>query len=394
MDALCGSGELGSKFWDSNLSVYTDNPDLTPCFQNSLLAWIPCIYLWVTLPCYLLYLRCHHRGYITLSRLSKLKTALGVLLWCVSWADLFYSFHGLVHGWALAPIFFVTPLVVGVTMLLATLLIQYERLQGVQSSGVLIIFWFLCVVCAIIPFRSKILSAVAKGRILDPFRFTTFYIYFALVLCALILSCFKEKPPFFSPRNVDPNPCPEANAGFLSCLSFWWFTKMAILGYRRPLEKQDLWSLNKEDHSEIVVKKLLDAWKKQQKRAARLKAKAASGKTVSGEDEELLGDQPRPQELSFLQALLAAFGPSFLISMCFLLLQDLLSFVNPQLLSMLIRFISNPAAPVWWGFLLAGMMFMCSTMQTLILHQYYHRIFVTGLRLRTQPGKPSPPSRI
>ena len=42
--------------------------------------------------------------------------ALGVLLWCVSWADLFYSFHGLLHGWAPAPIFFVTPLVVGVTM--------------------------------------------------------------------------------------------------------------------------------------------------------------------------------------------------------------------------------------------------------------------------------------
>lgn len=48
--------------------------------------------------------------------------------------------------------------------LLATLLIQYERLQGVQSSGVLIIFWFLCVLCAIIPFRSKILSAVEKVR--------------------------------------------------------------------------------------------------------------------------------------------------------------------------------------------------------------------------------------
>ncbi|XP_036078629.1 canalicular multispecific organic anion transporter 2 isoform X3 [Rousettus aegyptiacus] len=383
MDALCGSGELGSKFWDSNLSVYTDNPDLTPCFQNSLLAWVPCIYLWATLPFYLLYLWHHHRGYITLSRLSKLKTVLGVLLWCISWADLFYSFHGLIHGWAPAPIFFVTPLVVGVTMLVATLLIQYERLQGVQSSGVLIIFWFLCVVCAIIPFRSKILSAVAKGKILDPFRFATFYIYFALVLCALILSCFKEKPPFFSSRNVDPNPCPEANAGFLSFLTFWWFTKMAILGYRRPLKEQDLWSLNKEDHSEIVVKSLLDAWKKQQKRAARDKGKAAPGKTVSTEDEELLGDRPRPREPSFLRALLAVFGPSFLIGMCFLLLHDLLSFVNPQLLSMLIRFISNPTAPVWWGFLLAGMMFVCSMMQTLISHQYFHRIFTMGLRLRT-----------
>lgn len=49
-------------------------------------------------------------------------------------------------------------------MLLATLLIQYDRLRGVQSSGVLIIFWFLCVVCAIIPFRSRILLAMAKVR--------------------------------------------------------------------------------------------------------------------------------------------------------------------------------------------------------------------------------------
>lgn len=48
--------------------------------------------------------------------------------------------------------------------LLATLLIQYERLHGVQSSGVLIVFWFLCVVCAIIPFRSRILSAIAEVR--------------------------------------------------------------------------------------------------------------------------------------------------------------------------------------------------------------------------------------
>lgn len=43
-----------------------------------------------------------------------------------------------------------------------------------------------------------------QGKILDPFRFTTFYIYFALVLFALVLSCFREKPPFFSPKNVDP----------------------------------------------------------------------------------------------------------------------------------------------------------------------------------------------
>ncbi|XP_049715652.1 ATP-binding cassette sub-family C member 3 isoform X2 [Elephas maximus indicus] len=337
MDALCGSGELGSKFWDSNLSLHTDNPDLTPCFQNSLLAWSPCIYLWAALPCYLLYLRHHHRGYIILSHLSRLKTALGVLLWCVSWADLFYSFHDLVHGWAPAPIFFVTPLVVGITM----------------------------------------------GRVSDPFRFTTFYIYFALVLSALILSCFREKPPFFSPKNVDPNPCPEASAGFLSRLSFWWFTNMAILGYRRPLEEKDLWSLNEEDTSQMVVQRLLEAWKKQQRQAARHKTEVAFGKKVSGEDDVLLGGQARPQEPSFLKAMVVTFGPTLLISSCFNLIQDLLSFVNPQLLSILIKFISNPSAPTWWGFMVAGLMFVCSVMQTVILNQYYYYIFVMGLRLRT-----------
>ncbi|XP_014689382.3 ATP-binding cassette sub-family C member 3 isoform X1 [Equus asinus] len=385
MDALCGSGELSSKFWDSNLSMHTDNPDLTPCFQNSLLAWAPCIYLWATLPCYLFYLRHHGQGYIILSHLSKLKTALGVLLWCVSWTDLFYSFHGLIHGRAPAPVFFVTPLVVGVTMLLATLLIQYERLRGVQSSGVLIIFWFLCMVCGIIPFRSKILSVLAKGEVEDPFRFTTFYVHFALVLFALVLSCFREKPPLFSPKDADPNPCPEASAGFISRLTFWWFTKMAIRGYRRPLQDRDLWSLNKEDRSQMVVERLFKAWKKQQKRAAgtRHQPEAASGKRVSGEDEVLLGARPRSPEPSFLKTLIATFAPSLLISICFKLIQDLLAFVNPQLLSVLIRFISNPTAPTWWGFLVAGLMFVCSIMQTLILHQYFQCIFVMALRIRT-----------
>lgn len=46
--------------------------------------------------------------------------------------------------------------------LLATLLIQYERLRGIQSSGVLIIFWFLSVLCAVGPLRSKIMTTAAQ----------------------------------------------------------------------------------------------------------------------------------------------------------------------------------------------------------------------------------------
>ncbi|XP_029456115.1 canalicular multispecific organic anion transporter 2 isoform X2 [Rhinatrema bivittatum] len=392
MDAFCGSGQLGSRFWDANVTIHTDNPDLTPCFQNTLLAWIPCIYLWAVLPFYLIYLKYNRKGYIVLSRLNRVKTVLGILLWCVCWSDLFYSFHGLVQNKAPPPVYFVTPLVLGITMILATLLIQYERLRGVQSSGVLIIFWLLSVLCAVVPFRSKILTALTEGHIKDIFRFTTFYIYFALLLIELIVSCFAESPPFFSPTSSESNPCPESTAGFLSRLTFWWFTRMAVLGYKRPLEDKDLWSLNEDDTAKVVINNLLKEWEKEkstykrQEDVAFIKRSHSNQNHITEDPEEmevLIANKRKQKEPSFLKALLNTFGPYFLISSAFKLLQDLLSFINPQLLSLLIGFIKNKDAPTWWGYLIAVFMFLCSLLQTLVLHQHFHYVFVTGMRLRT-----------
>uniref|UniRef100_A0A8C0EXC5 Canalicular multispecific organic anion transporter 2 n=1 Tax=Bubo bubo TaxID=30461 RepID=A0A8C0EXC5_BUBBB len=384
---------ISSFFQDSNLSIHTDNPDLTPCFQNTILAWIPSIYLWSALPFYLLYLKHNKRGYIVLSMLSRFKTLFGVLLWCVSWADLFYSFHELLQNRTPPPVYFVTPLIVGITVLIATLLIQYERLRGVQSSGVLIIFWFLSVLCAVGPFRSKIMTTTAQGHVNERFRFTTFYIYFALIIIELILSCFKEKPPFFSPVSTDPNPCPELTSGFLSRLTFWWFTSMAVLGYKRPLEDKDLWSLNEDDTSKIIVQQLSKEWDKEKAECKQVslrkdvtymkKSNHVLNHVGDGpeEAEVLIRDKKHNRKPSFLKALLRTFGPYFLIGSFFKLIQDLLSFVNPQLV--LIGFIKNKDAPAWWGFLIAALMFICAVLQTLMLHQHFQYCFVTGMRLRT-----------
>ncbi|XP_010213934.1 PREDICTED: canalicular multispecific organic anion transporter 2 isoform X3 [Tinamus guttatus] len=276
-------------------------------------------------------------------------------------------------------------------MLLATLLIQYERLKGVQSSGVLIIFWFVSLLCAVGPLRSKIMTT-AQGQVNDRFRFTTFYIYFALVIIELILSCFKEKPPFFSPVNTDPNPCPELTSGFLSRLTFWWFTSMAIVGYKRPLEAKDLWSLNEDDTARKIVEHLSKEWDREKaewkqkedvtymKKSNQMLNHVADGPE---EAEVLIRTKKHSRKASFLKALLRTFGPYFLIGSFFKLIQDLLSFVNPQLLSALINFIKNKDAPTWWGFLIAALMFTCTVLQTLILHQHFQYCFVSGMRLRT-----------
>uniref|UniRef100_A0A8C2BI98 ATP-binding cassette, sub-family C (CFTR/MRP), member 3 n=1 Tax=Cyprinus carpio TaxID=7962 RepID=A0A8C2BI98_CYPCA len=361
---------------DSNFTKHTNLPDLPACFQLSVLPWAPCIFLWLTSPFYILYLKMNNRGYIMMSILNRIKTVLGLILWIVCWTDLFSSFHEMSQNQFKPPVYFVTPLVLGMTMLLATFLIQYERLKGVQSSGVLFIFWTISVLFAIVPFRSKIMNASQAEN--DKLRFTTFYIYFGLTLLQLILSCFNEKPPHFSSVVTDPNVCPETTAGFISKMTFWWFTSMAIKGYKSPLENKDLWSLNKQDSSELVVPNLLNEWEMEKSK------NDTSTEVVSPEEEEvLLSKRKEGRQPSFLRALLRAFGPYFLIGSAFKLLQDLITFVNPQLLRMLINFTKQSQAPLWWGYSLAFLMFGASLLQTLILHQHFQYCFVTGMRLRT-----------
>ncbi|XP_045924011.1 ATP-binding cassette sub-family C member 3 isoform X6 [Micropterus dolomieu] len=405
MKRLCGP-EL--PFWVANQTLHTDQPDLPECFQLSVLSWLPCIYLWAACPIYLFYLKRNNRGYIMMSIMNRFKTVFGLLLWIVCWTDLFYTFHELRQGHSQPPIYFITPLVLGMTMLLATFLIQFERLRGVQSSGVLFIFWFLSVLCAIVPFRSKILQASSQNEVTDKLRFTTFYFYFSMVVCELILCCFNEKPPLFSSVVTDPNPCPETTAGFLSTMTFWWFTSMAIKGYKMPLEDKDLWSLNQRDSSKVMVPKLLNEWEKEQ---AKAKAKSeqnlsrqavyskpapsttnhvggggggGGGESSPEEVEVLLSkEKAASQQPSFLRALIRAFGPYFLIGSAFKLLQDVITFVNPQLLRLLISFTKEKDVPDWWGYSLAFLMFFTAFMQTLVLHHHFQYCFVTGMNVRT-----------
>uniref|UniRef100_A0A7N6B084 ATP-binding cassette, sub-family C (CFTR/MRP), member 3 n=1 Tax=Anabas testudineus TaxID=64144 RepID=A0A7N6B084_ANATE len=364
----------------ANETLHTDRPDLPECFQLSVLSWLPCIYLWAVCPIYLFYLKRNNRGYIMMSIKNRFKTVFGLLLWIVCWIDLFYTFHELRHGHSQPPIYFVTPLVLGMTMLLATFLIQFERLRGVQSSGVLFIFWFLSVLCAIVPFRSKIL----QSEVTDKLRFTTFYFYFTLVVCELILCCFNEKPPLFSNVVTDPNPCPETTAGFLSRMTFWWFTSMAIKGYKMPLEAKDLWSLNQRDSSKAMVPTLLKEWEKEQAKQNQA-SQAVYSKPHSPEEVEVLlsNQKAASRQPSFLRALIKAFGPYFLIGSGFKLLQDLITFVNPQLLRMLISFTKQKGVPDWWGYTLAFLMFFTAFLQTLILHHHFQYCFVTGMNVRT-----------
>lgn len=100
-----------------------------------------------------------------------------------------------------------------------------------------------------------------------------------------------------------------------------------------------------------------------------------------------------------------AFGPAFLFGVIFNLAQDVLKFASPQLLSLIIDFVQtsttkvvnkttnrtdsneyvpNPdEEPMWRGIFYAILLFVVASMRTLLNSQYFQRVHLVGLRIRT-----------
>uniref|UniRef100_G1TVN1 Multidrug resistance-associated protein 1 n=1 Tax=Oryctolagus cuniculus TaxID=9986 RepID=G1TVN1_RABIT len=317
--------------------------------------WVPCFYLWACFPFYFLHLSQHDRGYIQMTHLNKAKTALGFLLWIICWGDLFYSFWERSQGTLLAPVLLVSPTLLGITMLLATFLIQLERRKGVQSSGILLTFWLIALLCALAILRSKTMTALKE------------------------------------------NPCPESGASFLSRITFWWITGLMVRGYRQPLTSNDLWSLNKEDTSEQVVPVLVKNWEKECAKSRRqpvkimyssskepTKPKGSSKTDVNEEAEALIVKSPQKERKpSLFKVLYKTFGPYFLMSFFFKAVHDLMMFAGPEILKLLINFVNDKTAPDWQGYFYTALLFVSACLQTLVLHQYFHICFVSGMRIKT-----------
>uniref|UniRef100_A0AAY4BSE5 Multidrug resistance-associated protein 1 n=1 Tax=Denticeps clupeoides TaxID=299321 RepID=A0AAY4BSE5_9TELE len=259
-------------------------------------------------------------------------------------------------------------------------------------------FWLIAFLCATVSFRSRILQTINEPTGIDVFRSTTFYIYFALLLLSLLLSCLSDQPPLFSHAVKETNPCPESGASFLSKITFWWITKLLVQGFKRPLEEKDLWCLNSEDQSQKVVPQLVRCWNHECSKVKRTSEKTVYSPKRSAV-ERSRGEKDRPpmeeseillvkssqntSEPSLFLALCRTFGPYFLVSSLYKIVHDILMFVGPEILRLLIRFVNDGSAPYWQGYFYTSLLFVCTCVQTLILQRYFHVCFVTGMRLRT-----------
>ncbi|NXW77005.1 MRP1 protein, partial [Hirundo rustica] len=377
-------------FQDWNQTWHANIPGLTWCFESSIIAWIPCAYLWICFPFYYWYLRHRNRGYIRMSHIFKAKMALGFILVILCFSNVFFMVWEKRQGIPRTPAFFISPAVVGITMVLALFLTQAERMMGIQSSGVLLIYWLLSFMAALAMLSSKIQHALERGFLKDHFHHVTTYLYAGLVLGELVLFCLVDHPPFFSKADNNPNQCPEASSSFLSKITYWWFSGLLWRGSQHALGVDDLWPVRKQDSSEEIVAWAEREWKKchsrtQQKMESatfRKGQKTESG-TAEAEETEALLQSKQSQSGLLLRMFWSMFGTYFLLSTVCLVICDVFLFSTPKVLSLFLKFFEDEAAPSWLGYFYALSMFLLGCLQTVFEQRYMYMCLVLGLRLRT-----------
>ncbi|XP_041893105.1 ATP-binding cassette sub-family C member 6-like isoform X2 [Corvus kubaryi] len=381
--ALCGPRDW-NQTWPANA------PSTTWCFESSIIAWIPCAYLWICFPFYYLYLRHRNKGYIRMSHVFKAKMVLGFILVIVCFSNVFFMVWEKSQGIPRTSAFFISPAAMGITMVLALFLTQAERMMGIQSSGVLLIYWLLSFVAALVMFSSKIQHALQKGFLEDHFHHVTTYFYAGLVLGELVLFCLVDHPPFFSEADNNPNQCPEASSSFLSKITYWWFSGLLWKGSQQALGVHDLWPVRKQDSSEEIVAWAEREWKKchsrtQQKMESATFKKGQKTETgiAEAEETEALLQSKHSQSGPLLKMFWSMFGTYFLLSTVCLVICDVFLFSTPKLLSLFLKFIEDQAAPSWLGYFYAFSMFLLGCLQTLFEQRYMYMCLVLGLRLRT-----------
>lgn len=218
----------------------------------------------------------------------------------------------------------------------------------------------------------------------DKYNYISFLISFALSALIFLFHCFVDDEPTETRYPKPDRPCPELAASFLSKILYQWFDKFIWLGYKRPLENKDLWSMKPEDMSTEVSPLFLKYWNKTVAKNSQVEpVNGIDSATFKKSSASVNFSSTKPKKTaSILPALVKAFGGTFMFGSCLKLFNDLLTFASPQVLRMIINFVGSDE-PTWRGYLYAGLLFGIASTQTLFLAQYFHRMFLVGIRIRT-----------
>ncbi|CAH1794382.1 unnamed protein product [Owenia fusiformis] len=426
---ICGNKSGHWAFWDNNYTIATQTPDLTQCFQNTVLAWVPCGALWLSAPFYSYVLLGKDRickSWWHMSRLSTWKMFLATLLLLLALLDLFKTVSDNAGGLQAPTALLITPFIRAITMALAIFFIYQEFTKGFITSGVMFIFWLLTVVTAIVPLRSYILHIKDDVEFMDTFREVTFYVGFSLSVIQFVLVQFvdleaqgltsneelpEERQPLLSSTKstdsikshqlVKEYPCPQLTSSFFSRLTFWWFSRtMIITGWKKTLVSSDLWDLRPADRSLKIINDFQQAWKEELGKAKKKLESSYKYVTNGYNVRQSVGTYDIPPSMpspnmsevkdddkklnpSLIWALCRSCGSCYIIAGIAIFLFCITQVAKPLLLQLLLDFIQFETQFEWQGYMIAVIMFANSMLSSILIQNHFYNAYLFGQRLRS-----------
>ena len=398
-----------SQFWgglDNQARGY-DEIDLSLCFQDTvLLAGVSIIFCMAALSQILYYRKTNFRIPLTLVNLLK-ELFICIEILTASAEAIFAIYMYLINRNSVAIFQIVTPIVVCCTLFVALILVQYHRIRGVFTSGLFHIYWFILIFHDGIKIRTYSLD-IEGHQLEQPYSMTTSIVFLTFTcvnlvfrLILLTVTLFPDRIPESWFKGIE-KPIPEEKATFLSQITWWWLNGLIITGFRRTLERSDLWSLNRVDTTVYCAPLFRNSWENEfRRKQANLLRRPNNGENElllntikkSSEKDPLLqstdGKAARksapenPLFVNTLVILIKTYWFPFLVCGTFKLIHDSLIFVSPQILSLLIGFVQNLSEPYWHGIVYALVLLAVSILQSVLLHQYFQKGFVLGMNIRT-----------
>ncbi|XKL66878.1 hypothetical protein PGB90_010298 [Kerria lacca] len=317
-------GEITNATWN------TKYPDVSIRFEKTDLVWIPCAFLWISLPLEIYYLRHSKAMNIPFNPYNVTKLITIALMSALSLTDTInYEFYENIAN----PIYAYSSLIKFLTFGLFFGLTVANIKFGIRSSGTLFLFSLLLVVFGAPEFRTKLI----------------------------------RKNEYVSPEN---------ESSFVSKILYIWFDRFIWKGYKKSLENDDLWNLDYDNTSAVIVPKFEKIWN-----ASLIKIK----KEIPTNTEEKIRIETKftksDKEASITTSILSSFGNSLLNGWLLKILADSISFVYPLILGLLIDFL-NEDQPIWHGYLYACLLFIFAALQIICLAKYFHLILIVGLRIK------------
>ncbi|XP_073159954.1 multidrug resistance-associated protein 1-like isoform X3 [Lepidochelys kempii] len=168
---------------------------------------------------------------------------------------------------------------------------------------------------------------------------------------------------------------PEENASFFSKITYSWYSRIITLGYKKPLEREDLFELNESDSPYTVCPNFEKHWRKELLKATKgLKAPCDKG---------MISEKASFQKPSLLYPLWQTFR-FLLIKVAILkVAADILAFMSPQIMKEMITLYENDSDLRWKGYSYAIALLVVVVLQTLV-HQLYQRFnMLTSVKIKT-----------